>query len=234
MASPTTARPLSTRPLDAVYRLVRAASRHHALHRPDDTLPVVDDTGASNCLPQMADSNVQRPLLHQPACLVQSVCLDGGGLPCPPQRVGRRGFDQRSVERPRCPLSVTDLFLDSPLVPLQLLIWAVQTAVTTLVCIVDYSSWENYSAEERNRMHSIYGPYLVLGEQTHFLCLLLVSAARLCSGYLYVVPTLSNYPPNAFSSSPCSFSLYQQSLFSLIVVLWLLKLLHCCVPPSFP
>ena len=59
--------------------------------------------------------------------------------------------------------AVGALLRDSPLVPVHLLVWAVQTAVTTMVCIVDYSSWGNFSVEDRMGLHRLYGPYLVLG-----------------------------------------------------------------------
>ncbi|KAI4150978.1 MAG: hypothetical protein LQ340_003772 [Diploschistes diacapsis] len=58
--------------------------------------------------------------------------------------------------------AVGALIQDSPLVPVHLLIWAVQTALTTLVCIVDYSSWEDFSAEEKTSMNGLYVPYLLL------------------------------------------------------------------------
>ena len=51
--------------------------------------------------------------------------------------------------------------IDDPLVPLSLLIYSVQTAVTTLTCIVDYLSW-NVDAKVKLDLGALYGPYLLL------------------------------------------------------------------------
>ena len=56
-------------------------------------------------------------------------------------------------------------YLDHPLVPLHLLVWAVQTAVTTLTCVADYTSWD-VSAEEKWSLGQLYLPYLALGRCT--------------------------------------------------------------------
>ncbi|KAK5052651.1 hypothetical protein LTR84_002516 [Exophiala bonariae] len=51
---------------------------------------------------------------------------------------------------------------DHPLVPLNLLIFALETAVTTLTCLVDTADWAGYSASQRQGIYSLYLPYLIL------------------------------------------------------------------------
>lgn len=51
---------------------------------------------------------------------------------------------------------------DDPNVPIQLLIYAVQTAVTTATCIADYLSWSNFSNAEKIELGKLYVPYLAL------------------------------------------------------------------------
>lgn len=50
------------------------------------------------------------------------------------------------------------------MVPLQLLIWAVETALTTFTCTLEMLDWEGYSNEERLRLGGLYVPYLALGK----------------------------------------------------------------------
>jgi hypothetical protein len=52
---------------------------------------------------------------------------------------------------------------DDPLVPVHLLIYAVQTAMTTLTCIVDYMSW-NVDVKVKMDLGALYGPYLLVCE----------------------------------------------------------------------
>ncbi|OAL39315.1 hypothetical protein AYO20_01185 [Fonsecaea nubica] len=58
---------------------------------------------------------------------------------------------------------VWGLFNDHPLVPLHLLIFSLEVAVTTLTCIVDISSWKGYSSAQKSDLYGLYVPYLVLG-----------------------------------------------------------------------
>ena len=55
---------------------------------------------------------------------------------------------------------------DDPKVPIQLLIYAVQTAVTTATCIADYLSWSGFSNTEKIELGKLYVPYLALCECT--------------------------------------------------------------------
>ena len=50
---------------------------------------------------------------------------------------------------------------DDPLVPVHLLIFSVQTAITTLTCVVDYMSW-NVATKGKMDLGSLYLPYLIL------------------------------------------------------------------------
>lgn len=51
---------------------------------------------------------------------------------------------------------------DDPKVPLQLLIFAMATAITTLTCIAEYLSYPGYSDQEKLNLSQLYVPYLVL------------------------------------------------------------------------
>jgi len=53
--------------------------------------------------------------------------------------------------------------VDDALVPLHLLIWSVETAMSTLTCTVEAMSWEGYTKEERIALAQLYVPYLVSG-----------------------------------------------------------------------
>lgn len=54
------------------------------------------------------------------------------------------------------------LIRDDPKVPLHLLLFAVQTGLTTLTCIADYLSWDNISQDAKVTLGALYVPYLVL------------------------------------------------------------------------
>ena len=46
--------------------------------------------------------------------------------------------------------------------PIQLLIYAVQTAVTTATCISEYLSWSEFSNVEKIELGKLYVPYLAV------------------------------------------------------------------------
>ena len=58
---------------------------------------------------------------------------------------------------------------------LRLLLFALQTALTTAVCIVEYSFWPELSAAEKSNLGKLYIPYFVFGESDSFLFPLLLS-----------------------------------------------------------
>ncbi|KAK5467213.1 hypothetical protein LTS15_000185 [Exophiala xenobiotica] len=65
------------------------------------------------------------------------------------------------------PLSVWMIWAipnDHILVPLNLLIFALETAVTTLTCVVEMGSWTTYgyTTKEMNGLYALYLPYLAL------------------------------------------------------------------------
>ncbi|KAK4498951.1 hypothetical protein PRZ48_009462 [Zasmidium cellare] len=63
------------------------------------------------------------------------------------------------------PLSVWALgalIRDDPKVPIHLLIYAMQTAVTTATCIADYLSWSGYENAEKIELGKLYVPYLMV------------------------------------------------------------------------
>jgi hypothetical protein len=45
---------------------------------------------------------------------------------------------------------------------LNLLIFGIQTALTTFTALVEMLSWEGYTMGEQLRLSSLYGPYLAL------------------------------------------------------------------------
>ncbi|KAL2052414.1 hypothetical protein ABVK25_007286 [Lepraria finkii] len=47
----------------------------------------------------------------------------------------------------------------APTLHLHLLLFAFQTALTTLVCIFDYQNWPELSATERSNLNTLYYPY---------------------------------------------------------------------------
>ena len=53
---------------------------------------------------------------------------------------------------------------DDPKVTVHLLVYAVQTAITTSTCIADYMSWSNFSNAEKIELGKLYVPYLALCE----------------------------------------------------------------------
>lgn len=51
---------------------------------------------------------------------------------------------------------------DDPRVPVHLLVYAVQTALTTATCIADYMSWSDYLNSQKIELGKLYVPYLAL------------------------------------------------------------------------
>jgi len=51
---------------------------------------------------------------------------------------------------------------DDPKLPIHLLAFAVQTAITTSTCIADYMSWGVFSSSEKAELGKLYVPYLAL------------------------------------------------------------------------
>ncbi|CZT17871.1 related to integral membrane protein [Ramularia collo-cygni] len=60
------------------------------------------------------------------------------------------------------------LLRDDPKVPIHLLIYAVQTAITTATCIADFLSWNNLSTDEKMGLGQLYGPYIALCKSSSF------------------------------------------------------------------
>ena len=60
--------------------------------------------------------------------------------------------------------------LDSPTLHLNLLIFALQTTLTTATCIVEYHSWPELTADEKSDLGELYIPYLVFGESMDIYC----------------------------------------------------------------
>lgn len=58
--------------------------------------------------------------------------------------------------------AVWGIWTDHPLVPLNLLIFSLEVAITTLTCVADISSWKTYTNGQKNDLYGLYVPYLVL------------------------------------------------------------------------
>ena len=65
-------------------------------------------------------------------------------------------------------MALTDDRTDSPTLHLVLLLFSLQTALTTAVCVAEYNSWPELTAEEKNALAGLYVPYLVFGESLFF------------------------------------------------------------------
>jgi hypothetical protein len=53
--------------------------------------------------------------------------------------------------------------IDDPKVPLVLLIYALETSITTATCIVEYTTWQ-IETQAKWDLTGLYGPYLAVGE----------------------------------------------------------------------
>lgn len=53
--------------------------------------------------------------------------------------------------------------LDDPKVPLVLLVYALETSITTATCIVEYTTWQ-IEAQAKWDLTGLYGPYLAVCE----------------------------------------------------------------------
>ena len=54
---------------------------------------------------------------------------------------------------------------EHPLLPVHLLIFGVQSFLTTLTCLVEVWSWPDRSVAEKQNLTSLYAPYMALGIQ---------------------------------------------------------------------
>jgi hypothetical protein len=52
--------------------------------------------------------------------------------------------------------------LDDPKLPLHLLLFALQSGITTLTCISDFLNWEPFTTAQKANLGQLYVPYLVL------------------------------------------------------------------------
>ncbi|KAI5298400.1 hypothetical protein KEM56_004095 [Ascosphaera pollenicola] len=53
---------------------------------------------------------------------------------------------------------------DNAMVPVHLLVWAVQTTITTLTCLADVWGWTDRTFEQKRQLTALYGPYILFGE----------------------------------------------------------------------
>jgi hypothetical protein len=57
--------------------------------------------------------------------------------------------------------------VDHVMVPLNLLIFGLQVAITTATCVADVAGWQDYTSKQRADLYGLYLPYLVLGKSCH-------------------------------------------------------------------
>lgn len=55
-----------------------------------------------------------------------------------------------------------DFLSDDPKVPLHLLVFGVETMITTATCVADYLSWPSFTNEQKLELCKLYVPYLGL------------------------------------------------------------------------
>lgn len=78
---------------------------------------------------------------------------------------------------------------DSPILHLNLLVFALQTALTTAVCIVEYRSWPELNSTEKSTLGGLYIPYFVFGKFRDEMCkdeLMTCGAFSGCDGHRHV------------------------------------------------
>jgi hypothetical protein len=54
--------------------------------------------------------------------------------------------------------------IDDRLVPLNLLVFGLETGITTATCLAEMLNWKDFEREDKLRLCSIYVPYLVVGK----------------------------------------------------------------------
>ncbi|WEW59572.1 hypothetical protein PRK78_005046 [Emydomyces testavorans] len=59
---------------------------------------------------------------------------------------------------------IRGLLNDDAFVPVHLLVWAVQSFITTLTCLVEVWDWTDRTREQKYNISLLYGPYVALGK----------------------------------------------------------------------
>ncbi|MDI1488736.1 MAG: hypothetical protein OHK93_008012 [Ramalina farinacea] len=74
-----------------------------------------------------------------------------------------KGVGMEGVGAPACVVALMRLRVgkDSPTLNLTLLLFALQTALTTAVCVAEYRSWPELTPAEKTSLGGLYVPYLV-------------------------------------------------------------------------
>lgn len=55
------------------------------------------------------------------------------------------------------------LLRDDPLIPIHLLVFGVQSLVTSVACLAEVWSWADRTLPEKQNLSMLYGPYVALG-----------------------------------------------------------------------
>ncbi|PLN85029.1 putative integral membrane protein [Aspergillus taichungensis] len=59
--------------------------------------------------------------------------------------------------------AIPALLRDNPLVPIHLLVFGVQSAVTSVACLVEVWSWTDRTTDQKTNITFLYAPYIALG-----------------------------------------------------------------------
>jgi hypothetical protein len=92
--------------------------------------------------------------------------MDGAYLPCTVVFLGSwslvEKYARRCYSSPMLYHALSQTSIDDPRIPLHLLVYAVQTTVTTTTCIADFLSWSSYENAQKLELLKLYVPYLAL------------------------------------------------------------------------
>ncbi|KAK2858361.1 hypothetical protein FQN49_004806 [Arthroderma sp. PD_2] len=62
-------------------------------------------------------------------------------------------------------VNASKLLNDDSSAPLHVLIWAIQTFVTTLTCVVEVWSWTDRTADQKMNISTLYVPYMIFAKK---------------------------------------------------------------------
>ena len=162
--------------------------------RPQLLLPHLPKTRLDDRSPHLVRRYLRRPLLHRTS--VCSLSLPSLLPPLTPNQLKRPWFHsflllELLYHIPLSLWAIPALLRADPRVPLALLVFGLETSMTTLVCLAEMLSWEELSAAQKGLqgLGGMYGAYLGVGKfvvsclrcvemKLAFLCLSLLKEER--------------------------------------------------------
>jgi hypothetical protein len=138
--------------------------------RPRASLSRLNSTCVHHGFKKVLYRDLPRPIIYCTASMVRLIHLDGIIVPCAIECLGHWSSPTRYLRQCIIQSHDSNLILfrtDDPKVPIHLLIYSVQTALTTATCIAEYLSWSDYSNNEKIELGKLYVPYLALGKSLH-------------------------------------------------------------------